>query len=126
MENLPVMGIVILVYFIAIHYIRYLENNAQRKHELDIEKLRLSNKFVVAPFISYLLSDLLNDTSDQDNENVNRLIGVLKSMLLNYSGDNQDLVQLNNDKNNLKEILENGNLATDIVLKVKQLLDFMQ
>lgn len=125
MENIPVMGIVILLYFIVINIIKYFENDAQRKHEFRMEKLRLSNKYIVVPFISSLQSDLHNIT-DIDGETMKRLVMILESLQGNYSNEKQNLNQLNDDKNGLKDILENGNLATDIALKIKQLLDIMQ
>lgn len=125
METIPVMGIAILVFFIVINIIRYFENSSQRKYEFRMEKLRLSNRFVVAPFICYLLNDLHNIT-DIDSKTMNRLVMILESLQGNYINENQNLIQLNDDKNSLKEILENGNLATDVALKIKQLLDIMQ
>ena len=118
MENIPVMGIVILVFFIVVDIIRHRENNAQREHEFRMEKLRLSNKYIVVPFISSLLSDLHNITN-LDSETMNRLVMILESLQGNYSNANQNLIQLNDDKNSLKDILENGNLATDVALKIK-------
>ena len=126
MDNLPIMGIAILGYFVVVNFIKYLDNNAQRKHELDKEKLRLSSRFIIAPYISSLLGDLISNGTDVDVETKSRLVAVLKSMQLNYSSDNQNLTQLNNDKITLKEILENGNLAADIGLKLKQLFDLIQ
>ena len=125
MENIPFMGIVVLLYFIVINIIKYFENEAERKHEFRMEKLRLSNKYIVVPFISSLLSELHNIT-DIDAETMKRLVMILESLQGNYINEKQNLNQLNDDKNSLKGILENGNLATDIALKIKQLLDIMQ
>lgn len=72
---------------------------------------------IVVPFISSLLSDLHNITN-LDSETMNRLVMILESLQGNYSNANQNLIQLNDDKNSLKDILENGNLATDVALKL--------
>ena len=125
MENIPFMGIVVLLYFIVINIIKYFENEAERKHEFRMEKLRLSNKYIVVPFISSLLSELHNIT-DIDAETMKRLVMILESLQGNYINEKQNLNQLNDDKDSLKGILEKGDLATDIALKIKQLLDIMQ
>ena len=83
MENFPFMGIVVLLYFIVINIIKYFENEAERKHEFRMEKLRLSNKYIVVPFISSLLSELHNIT-DIDAETMKRLVMILESLQGNY------------------------------------------
>lgn len=126
MESIPFFGITILLFFLAMKYLEMIDGDRKRKYELEKLRIEKSQRFIAAPMAINLLKEIKENKIETNEENKNILISNLNLMIVNFESNQPDYAQLKDARNKLVYLLKNGNLVTELVIKIEQLLNVLQ
>lgn len=111
-------GLLVVIYNIV-------DNQNQRKFELEKLKITTSKRYVVVPMALNLINELTNNTSQISSETSARLIETLNKIIGIIQSDTNDQDQLNGPLRDLSDILNTANVGADITLKLQQIIDWI-
>lgn len=89
-------------------------------------KIEKTQRFIAAPLAINLLKEIKENKIEVNDDNRNILISNLNLMIVNFESGQPDYTQLKEARNKLKDVLEMGNLATEIAIRLEQLLSVFQ
>lgn len=125
MDLLKFAPFAILLFFLGMKWLNNRDAENQRRHEFDMLRLRQTQAFIVSPFVINLLHDLEKDERLVAEEK-EALVKFLQLLMDNYIADKSNDEQIKDAQRGLFDILGRGNLAADIGIKVKQIVDLIQ
>lgn len=124
MSSVVLIVLITYTFFFSIQWLRKRDADKQREFELKITELKLQQRFMVAPLVINLCNDIQKDEniSDNDREYIEEN---LQLMIVNIINDNPKEEDLKRAGEGLRGVLEKGNLTTELVLRIKQVLDVL-